>query len=82
MDICSLTTLILKVHVGLLHPPHGHWPTGNDGTPNADVASNRVEACSYYLPASHEEGSMLNRIYHSSLGRYFLILNYLESALY
>ena len=43
---------------------------GDSQAGNTDVAANRVEECSYYLPGSHEEGSMLNMIYHSSLGQY------------
>ena len=43
---------------------------GDSEAMNADVAANRVEVCSYYLPDSHEEGGMLNMIYHSSLGQY------------
>ena len=43
---------------------------GDSQAGNTDVAANRVEVYSYYLPGSHEEGSMLNMIFHSSLGQY------------
>ena len=43
---------------------------GDSQAGNTDVAANRIDVCSYYLQGSHEEGSMLNMIYHSTLGQY------------
>ena len=84
-QMLSTIPLILKLHVEgyfTLRMGIEQRAVVDSQAGNADVASNWVEACSYYLPASHEEGSTLNMIYHSSLGQYLLILNDLESALY